>query len=437
MPRGLRKVRISFDASGLTRYGGLVIFQRFCKSLGLRRFLQLQVDWPTYSERRFHPADIFLAHLFATVAGLGRIESAQSLKLNGLFPHLLGLPDFPHRDTLRSFLWRFSADNLRSLQRAHNRMREELLLRMGIRWNAIVDLDATQLTVYGNQEGATVGYNKAKRGKKSYSPLLGSEGRTGLSLNFELRSGHEHSSTGALPFLKECLARFPSTMACSRLRFRADAGYYDRDIAEFLDGDGHGYAIAARITPPLKFKLPGLRFRYFREHWACAQFRYQPTHWKREHRFIAIRHDLRSPDAKTTLFRVEDHDYRVLVSELDMEPDGVWRFYCGRGFQELLIRELKNAYAIGKIPTRSFLANATYLEIVTWAYDLVLAFKVLCLPQAYQQWNLATLRREFWSLPAQWVRTGHRNLLRLPPGFRHQKAFRRVESVIPRIKPLI
>lgn len=437
MRRGPRKVQISFDAAGITRYGGLFLFQQFCKSMGIRRFLQRRVNWPVYSERRFHPADIFLAHLFATVAGLGRIENAKSLKLNGLFPHLLGLPDFPHRDTLRSFLWRFTANDLRSLQAAHNQLREELLHRMGILWSAVVDLDATQLTVFGNQEGATVGYNKAKRGKKSYSPLLGSEGRSGLSLNFELRSGHEHSSTGALPFMKESLARLPNTIACSRARFRADAGYYDRDIAEYLDEEGHGYAIAARITPPLKLKLPGLRFHRFREHWACAQFQYQPTHWKREHRFIAIRHHLGDIDQRTTLFRVRNFDYRVLVTNLHIEPEAVWRFYTDRGFQELLIRELKNAYSLGKIPTRSFLANAAYLEIVTWAYDLVLGFKALCLPSRYQQWSLATMRREFWSLPAQWVRTGNRNILRLPPGFSHQKAFRGVEAALRRFKPLI
>lgn len=81
MPRGLRNIRLSFDAGGITRYGGLVIFQPFCKSLGLRRFLQKQVDWPSHTERKFHPADLFLAHLFAIVAGIGRIENTKVLKL--------------------------------------------------------------------------------------------------------------------------------------------------------------------------------------------------------------------------------------------------------------------------------------------------------------------------------------------------------------------
>jgi hypothetical protein len=437
MPRGLRKIKISFDATGITRFGGLLIFQQFCKSLGLRRFLQRRIRWPAYVERKFHPADLFLAHLFAIVAGLGRIENTQSLKLNGLFPHLLGLPDFPHKDTLRSFLWRFTPTDLQSLKSAHNELREELLQRIGICWNAVVDMDATHLTVYGNQEGATVGYNQAKRGKRSYSPLLSSEGRSGISLNMELRSGHEHSSTGVLPFLKDSLSLFPSTLPSSRLRLRADAGFYDKDIVHLLDERGHGYVITARVTSPIQHRLTSLRFRPFKQHWATAEFSYQPIGWNRPHRFISVRRFLGESDRSSTLFRIKDFDYRVLVSNLDIDPPGVWRFYRDRGSQELLIRELKNAYALAKIPTRSFHANAAYLEITTWAYDLVVGFKALCLPPAYQHWNTSTLRREFWSLPAQWVHTGHQNILRLPPGFSHQKTFRRVELTLLKIKPLI
>jgi hypothetical protein len=111
MPKGPRKFHFSFEKTGLTRFGGLSLFQSFCKSLGLRHFLQLYVRWPDYRHRSYHPADLFLAHLFSMVAGIGRIENAQSLIHNGLIPPLLGLPEFPHRDTLRSFLWRFGPTN--------------------------------------------------------------------------------------------------------------------------------------------------------------------------------------------------------------------------------------------------------------------------------------------------------------------------------------
>jgi len=41
---------------------------------------------------------------------------------NALIPPLLGMNDFLHRDTLRTFLLRFDADSLRSLELAHDKV---------------------------------------------------------------------------------------------------------------------------------------------------------------------------------------------------------------------------------------------------------------------------------------------------------------------------
>ena len=107
MPKGPRTFHFSVESTGLTRFGGLVLMRQFCNKLGLRYFLQHGVRWPVYADRKYPPVDLFLAHVFALVAGIGRIENTQSLLHNGLIPPILGLPDFPHRDTLRTFLWRF------------------------------------------------------------------------------------------------------------------------------------------------------------------------------------------------------------------------------------------------------------------------------------------------------------------------------------------
>src|SRR5262245_23824395 len=66
MPKGLRKFYFSFEKTGLTRFGGLSLFQSFCKFLGLRHFLQLYVRWPDYSpavpSRRSFPRSSLCDH---------------------------------------------------------------------------------------------------------------------------------------------------------------------------------------------------------------------------------------------------------------------------------------------------------------------------------------------------------------------------------------
>jgi hypothetical protein len=167
MPKGPRKFNFAFERSGLTRFGGLGLFQAFCRSLQIRRFLQVFVRWPEYDYRDYHPADMFLAHVFCVVTGIGRVENTQCLVHNGLIPPLLGLGEFPHRDTLRTFLLRFGARELRSLQAAHDKLRAELFRRLGPLYSATVDAETTTLMTYGSQEGVARGYIPKRRHRQS------------------------------------------------------------------------------------------------------------------------------------------------------------------------------------------------------------------------------------------------------------------------------
>jgi hypothetical protein len=280
MPKGPRKFHFLFESTGLTRYGGLLLFRQFCKSLNLRYFLQHQVRWPLYSHRSYHPVDLFLAHLFAIVAGIGRVENTQSLIHNGLIPPLLGLPEFPHRDTLRSFLWRFGPKELQSLVTAHDRLRHELFHRLGLLHSAIVDADTTALLTYGHQQGVAVGFVPKKRhGQPSYAPILSSEGRCGLTLGMELRAGNVYPTTGALNFLNQMLDKLPSSIATTRTRLRLDGAFYDRKIIEAIDQERISYVVSAKMTRPLRNTMIAARYQPFAQGWEAAAFTYMPFRW--------------------------------------------------------------------------------------------------------------------------------------------------------------
>jgi hypothetical protein len=330
---------------------------------------------------------------------------------------------------------------LRSLEAAHDKVRAELFQRLGLLYSATIDADTTALMTYGSQGGVARGYiPKRRHTQSSYAPILSSEGRSGLSLGMELRAGNVHSATGAGQFLNLVLDKLPSSIAAARTRLRLDGAFYDREIIDPLENQGLGHVVVARLTPPLKKRMLAARFQEFARGWEAAEFTYTPWHWKREHRFVAVRRpvSMESEEIQLRLFTFKRYTYhRVMVTNLDLTPPAVWRFYCDRGFQELLIREFKYSYALGKIPTRSFWANATYLEAILWAYDLVLAFQMLCLPPEVQHWNISTLRRELWWLPAEWVRRDNRNVLVLPVKYPRQDLFAKIQRATARIRPII
>src|SRR5438094_22708 len=252
MPKGPRKFYFTFEKSGLTRFGGLSLFQVFCRSLQIRRFLQVLVHWPDYDYRGYHPADLFLAHVFSIVAGLGRIENTQCLIHNGLVPPLLGLNDFPHRDTLRTFLLRFGPESLRNLQAGHDKLRSELFRRLGLLYSATVDADTTTLITYGSQEGVARGYiPKRRHTQPSYAPLLSSEGRSGLSLGMELGAGDVHSSSGLALLLRSRFSGTPAARIQGCLRHEQDPHPEVFGQRRLSGGDSVGLRLGAGFSEAL------------------------------------------------------------------------------------------------------------------------------------------------------------------------------------------
>ncbi len=200
------------------------------------------------------------------------------------------------------------------------------------------------------------------------------------------------------------------------------------------------YVIVASMQRPLKNKMVTARYHEFAKGWEAAELTYTPFQWQRAHRFVAVRRPaaLEPEEIQRRLFTFKDYTYhRALVTNLNLTPEAVWRFYCDRAFQELLLREFKDAYFMARIPTRSFWANAAYMEMILWAYDLVVAFQFLCLPKEVQHWNISTLRRELWWLPAEWVKRSNRNYLRLPARYPRQELFRRIQMGASRVESLI
>jgi hypothetical protein len=88
------------------------------------------------------------------------------------------------------------------------------------------------------------------------------------------------------------------------------------------------------------------------------------------------------------------------VTNLPLTPLYLWRFYNDRSQAELVIRQLKEAYAC-----------------LNW-------FKRYCTPPAFQRATLQRLRQQFFLAPALLVRPAGRPTLRLAASYPHQEAFR-------------
>lgn len=418
MARGPRNLRVTIDGLGLTQFGGVTLIEQFFQRLGLQGSFSQRIRF-AQRNNRYSIRESLEALLFPLILGLARIETTEPLRYNGVFHYLAGLPGYPEATSLRRFLERFARSGRKAFVQLHDRWRRAMLAQAA---RATFDLDTTVLTVYGRQERAEVGYNPKKRGRPSYLPLLCFEGNSRDCWEGSYHPGDTHVSTITIPLLERAFTKLPEPIR--EVRVRADGAFFDHQIIEFIEAKRAFYAIVARLTRPLKNRLPGLRYR--RISWGvwAAEFQYCPQGWPGPRRFVVIRRPVpEEPSAQLHLFQMGGYSYQVLVTNLSLTPLNLWRFYNQRARAELIIRELKDAYALGKIPTRDFQANEAFFQIVLLAYNLLNWLKRLCAPAHLQRATLQRLRQRLFLVPAQLVRPGGVPTLRLAPSYPYAAEF--------------
>lgn len=430
MGRGPRNLRVAADGVGLTQFGGVALIEQFFQRIHLQGTLWRHVRF-AQRNNRYSISEFLKALLHPLILGLGRIETTEPLRYNGVFHYLAGLPGYPEATSLRRFLQRFAGGGRTSFVQLHDAWRGAMLGRPA---QAIFDLDSTVLTVYGRQERAEVGYNPKKRGRPSYLPLLCFEGNTQDCWEGSYHPGDTHVSTVTIPLLERAFAKLPGPIR--EVRVRADGAFFDHKIIEFIEGKRAFYAIVARLTRPLKSRLGGLRYRRVSSGVWAAQFRYCPHGWPGPRRFVVIRRPVpEEPSAQLHLFRMGGYTYQVLVTNLRLKTVNLWRFYNQRARAELIIRELKDAYALGKIPTQDFATNEAFFQIVLLAYNLLNWFKRLCVPPHLRRATLQRLRQRLFLVPAQLVRPQGVPTLRLVPSYAWAADFLETLRRIQRLRP--
>jgi hypothetical protein len=410
MRRSPTSLNFSCNHAGLTHFGGAYFLQEFIRVLRLRDFLARHLPYRRRNSD-YSVSQMLLALIYPIILGLDRIETASLLRSNGTFQYLTGLQSFPDPQTLRRFLLNAPAHLREQLHRANDRLLQRFIHLPEHRSRLIFDLDSTVLTVFGHQQGAEVGYNPRYHGKRSYDPLLCLEANSSFLWDVELRRGDAGTWAGSEELLACCFHSTPSDIR--ELRVRADAGFGYGPVLDMLEARWAQYAVVARMIPSLKHALGGLRYEPMNRSWEIAEFEHRPHDWPQARRCIVARRRIEETDPQPTLFTLERYAYRAWHTNLALTPAGVWHFYDGRAGMERRIREIQEDYALGKIPTRAFAANALYLEVIRLAYNLVTAFQRTCLPEEWQSLTLSKLRHRLFWLPGELTRPQNRPTLRV------------------------
>ena len=368
---------LAFEDHRLTSFSGLIVFQALFARLDLkstlnRCFRHLKVS-PIFGHGVV--VMVMVVHL---LLGYRRLRDLRYYQDDPLVRRVLGLTRLPDVATLSRTLAgmdHHSADQMRAMIR---RMVGDRLVRSGLK-RVTVDFDGSVLSTGRFAEGTAVGFNRKKKGQRSYYPLFCTIAQTGQVFDLWHRSGNVHDSNGAANFMRACLRELRQRLGSGVvLEVRADSAFFSDEIVTLLGEAGVEFALSVPFERFAELKqLIENRKRWrringqysFFEHW------WAPKSWGYRYRFVFVRtrsvQRNRGP-VQLDLFQPTDtcYDYQVVISNKTLSAGKVARFYHGRGAQEGLFAELKSQIQMDYVPTRREAGNRVYVLSAVLAHNL-------------------------------------------------------------------
>jgi len=383
---GGAKLVLDETPKAISPFGGLASFISFLGQIDFARQIQKHLPFAEPASNNAIPlAHCLTAFLMSVVAGARRFAHTEWLRADHLLHVLLGLPRFPSDDTIRNFFLRFGQADIEAFWRPL--WRWLLLLVKCPAKGCSLDLDSTVFCREGTQEGAAKGYNPRRKGRNSHHPLLAVLAEAQFILHGWLRSGNTGAARGIVGFLQEALALLPEGTWVRTVR--ADSGFFDQALLEFLELRQLPYIVVARLTTTLKRRCAQIKeWTVIDANLAVGEFSVPLFGWTKARRFVVVRERIRT--SKTTvgrlLLEVPGYTFRVWVTNRDEGVLELWRDYNQRACIEQRIEELKHDLAADGFCLQPFFATEAAFLAVLCTFNLLSLYQHQTTPtQPYQQ----------------------------------------------------
>jgi hypothetical protein len=315
--------------------------------------------------------------VLACYVGFSRLHHLRFLKREPMLTGILQVVELPRQSTFWRFLAALHLWVAQQVLEVQRRLRQRVWEAANVELTQVtLDTDTTVHTLFGNQMGARKGYNPKNKGKKSYQPILTFLAETKEYVGGALRTGDRPDGKEIADHFRSVAAALPPGV--TTVFARADSGFYCWQAVEAYASRDWQFIIVARKTARLVEELKAAPWKHSPHTDADEQceFRYQPEGWGKAYRFLTLRYR-KKPEAKQTeqpeqyqLFDTPEYTYRVFVTNMDGPLDALVWFYNQRAGAENLIKEANNDAGLAAHPSKRWMMNANWFQIVMLAYNL-------------------------------------------------------------------
>lgn len=421
---------LRFTDKEITAWGGMGLMKRMLDHLDFDAALRDCGLPQPGSNRGYRPEQLIVQFMLSVWCGANRFEHGEVTRHDPVLRRLFGFERMANFKAVMRLFRKFTqAENERVMGALYRWMFGRL--RLG---GVTLDLDSTVMTRYGQQEGATRGYNPSKRGRASHHPLMAFVSDTRMVANCWLRPGNAHSANNVQAFLDNTLDKLGGKRVAL---LRADSGFSDNAFLDEVEQKQLHHVIALRLNSPLQRALVDQGGWWMLDDGIeLVSFDYQAPSWSTTRRVIGIRqHIIKRETAKgktLSLFAddpyVGQYRFAALVSDLDLPAQEIWRIYRGRADCENRIKELKYDFAADSFCLNDFWATEACLNIAMLAYNLMSLFRQAVLKTSViqsgskeAQRTLKTLRYKLFAKAGYITTQGREDILKLAVAMRQRE----------------
>jgi hypothetical protein len=367
---------LKFENQSLTSFAGLVLFLPFFDVLGLK--VRLRRSFRHLAPGKiFSRSTIFLQLIVHLLLGFRELQDSRAYRDDPMVQRLLGLKRLPDVTTLSRMLRDADVKTAGNLRRLLRDMLFERLATLGLA-RITLDFDGSVLSTRRRAEGTAVGYNKKRKGARSYYPLFCTIAQTTQVLDFLHRAGNVHDSNGAHAFILACIRAVREALPGITIEVRMDSAFFSDEIVTALQEAGIEFTIS---VPFERFvELKGMiearrRWRRINADVSCFESDWKPKVWPRRFRFLFIRMRTQrqhKEPLQLDLFIPHEYgyDFKVIVTNKTLDACNTVTFHEGRGSQEGVLGELKAHCQMGYVPVRRRFGNQLYLLAGLFAHNL-------------------------------------------------------------------
>ena len=368
---------ICFEDQRLTSFAGLVIIQVLFAKLRVKSRLKSCFEHLPVSPIFGHHM-IVLILIVHLMLGYRRLRDMDYYRDDLMVLRLLGLRKLPDVSTVSRALAHVDEKSIVKIRQA---CREMMLTRLqALRLVRVtLDFDGSVLTTGRMAEGTAVGFNKQKKGQRSYYPLFCTIAQTAQVFDVLPRSGNVHDSNGALEFMRDCIRSIRAACPGIIIEVRMDSAFFSDQIVTDLQGQAVEFTISVPFERFAELKQmieSRRRWRYFNGELSYFDTQWKPKKWDSRFRFLFIRHKVTKQSKEPVqldLFIPHEYGYefKVIVTNKQTTMKKVLSFHNGRGSQENTIGELKSQCNLDYVAVRRLHGNHLYMMSAVLTHNLL------------------------------------------------------------------